>query len=162
MQGCRFNSWSGNLSPPPKKKKKNSWKQKLLWFWAAWVSIFTLVPNLMCPLLDGISFLVFTGSGPPFIHLSVLTQNLWAAQLAVMARGATYEQTLFHCQGVYSVLIPYVNFHRIFVFPLLKSGQSYVGLCLVCTSRSTGREGLWMFKSKEQDQRGSALSPHQD
>ena len=52
-----------------KRKKKNPWKQKLLGFLAAWVSIFTLVPDFLCPLLDGISFLIFAGSGPPFIHL---------------------------------------------------------------------------------------------
>ena len=56
-------------SKKEKKKKKNPWKQKLLGFLAAWVSIFTLVPDFLCPLLDGISFLIFVGSGPPFIGL---------------------------------------------------------------------------------------------
>lgn len=58
-------------------------------------------------------FLIFTGSGHPFIHLSILLQSLWKTLLQVMVRGTTDRQTLFRCQEVYSVLITYNMFHRI-------------------------------------------------
>ena len=110
-------------------------------------------------------FRIFTGSGHPFIHLSILLQSLWKTLLQVMVRGTTDRQTLFRCQEAYSVLITYNMLSSMeFVFLLLKLSHSCLGPYLVWghTFWSTGRVGLWMSKSRDKDQKGSALSPYQD